>query len=140
MQIEYKYYWLYGAFDILSGESFYWEYNKMTKLNYQHFITDLSKKYPDSLNIILMDNSKTHDTEIEFDNIKFINTDPYSPDLNPAERVWHFIKDKLNWETFESISQLQEFVNQHIKQITNQQILSLTSFSYLIQACHALNI
>ena len=112
----------------------------MTKLNYQHFITNLSKKYPDSLNIILMDNSKTHDTEIEFDNIKFINTEPYSPELNPAERVWHFIKDKLNWETFESISQLQDFVNQHIKQITNQQILSLTSFSYLIQACHALSI
>lgn len=86
MQTKYEYYWLYGAFDVLSGESFYWEYNKMIKLNFSHFIGELSSNYPDSLNIVLMDNSKTHFIENVPLNVKFTNTESYSPELNPAER------------------------------------------------------
>jgi transposase len=37
------------------------------------------------------------------DNIKFINIEPYSPELNPAERVWQYIKDKLAWSVFKNL-------------------------------------
>lgn len=140
VQTEYKYYWLYGAFDVLSGESFYWEFNKMNKLNCQHFINKLSTAYADTLNIVLMDNSSTHLIDDLPDNIKIINTEPYCPELNPAERVWREFKDKISWMNFDSISKLQEYVNEIIKSLSNQKIISLIQYPYIIQACHALKL
>lgn len=140
MQTVYKYYWLYGAFDILSGESFYWEFNRMNKLNCQHFINKLSVTYPDTLNIILMDNSSTHFLDELPENIKIINTEPYCPELNPAERVWREFKDEISWENFDSITKLQEHLSNIIKEFTNQQIMSIVQYPYIIKACRELQL
>lgn len=140
MQTKYEYYWLYGAFDVLIGESFYCEYNRMNKINCQHFIDQLSLDYPDTINIILMDNSKTHFIDKFPDNIKFINNEPYSPELNPAESVWREFKDKMGWKIFEEIDKLKEHISKTINELTNEKIISLIQYPYIIEACHALNI
>lgn len=140
VQTKYQYYWLYGAFDVLSGESFYWEFNKMNKPNCAYFIDELSINYPDTINIILMDNSATHLLDNYPSNIKFINTEPYNPELNPAERVWRDFKDDISWENFETIPMLKEHISNKINSTSNLNIMSLTQYSYIMQAVNALNI
>jgi len=139
MQTKYEYYWLYGAFDVLSGESFYWEYNKMIKLNLSHYIEQLSLNYPDSLNIVLMDNSKTHFIDNVPKNVKFVYIEPYCPELNPAERVWREFKDSMAWNNFNTIPELQLHISKIIVSLSLENIMSLTQYSYIIDAFYKLN-
>lgn len=140
LQYEHKSLWLYGAFDVLTGESYYWEFRNITKTNFSMFINKLSNEYKDSINIVLMDNSKTHFIENYPDNIKFINIEAYSPELNPSERVWQYIKDKLAWKTFKDLEELYDYIKDKINEITNEKYKSLISYPYIIDTINSLNI
>lgn len=60
--------------------------------------------------VIIMDNASFHKSKeikelIESKNCKLIYQPPYSPDLNPIEHYWHFLKDlirkfRLNCDNF----------------------------------------
>ena len=110
----------------------------MNKDNFIHFIDDLSKFYPDSTNIVLMDNSATHFIESIPDNVKFIYTEPYNPELNPAERVWREFKDSMAWRNFTTIADLQLYISSVIELLNNFKIMSLTQYSYILDAYNAL--
>lgn len=49
------------------------------------------------------------------DNIKFIRIPPYSPELNPSEKIWAYIKQYYKNKVFDSLNDvklwLTEFVN-----------------------------
>lgn len=139
-QYEYKSFWLYGAFDVLSGENYFWEFNHLTKSNFSHFVKEVSNEYSDSVNIILLDNSKTHFLEHYPENIKFIYIEPYAPELNPAERVWQYLKDKLAWLVFENLEALYKYVSEKITQTAEDIYKSLISYPYIVDAIHELNI
>ena len=60
---------------------------------------------------------------------------PYSPELNPAEKVWQHVKAQLTLQHFSSIEQLQEQVSHIItKQLTIDRIISLTAFPHYLYA------
>jgi len=44
------------------------------------------------------------------DNILLIFQLPSSPELNLIERVWHYIKQELNWEIYDNLDTLKEKV------------------------------
>jgi transposase len=49
--------------------------------------------------VIQLDNGRFHYAKNLTipDNIVLLFQPPYSPDVNPIERVWQFMKDKLRW-------------------------------------------
>lgn len=65
----------------------------------------------------------------------------HSPELNPIERVWQFIKAQLKGEHFATLEQLRERLAQVMKQITPERIISLSSYDFILEAlfCAALN-
>ena len=64
-------------------------------------------------------------------NIMLIFLPPYSPELNPAEKVWWLLKREFVCQTFENMGQLQKHIDQSIKKlITIETIKSLCSFEY----------
>lgn len=46
--------------------------------------------------VVVMDRAGWHtlDTASEFDNITLIPLPPYSPELNPIEQVWHWLRQR----------------------------------------------
>ena len=58
----------------------------------------------------------------------------HSPELNPIERVWQFIKQQFKGEVFETLLQLRERLNQVLEQITPEQIISLSSYNFILEA------
>jgi transposase len=44
-------------------------------------------------------------------NIALCFIPPYSPELNPAEKVWGFIKKKITNKAFKTLTELQNFVD-----------------------------
>lgn len=60
------------------------------------YLKELSKEYKKYRNIIIMDKAAWHTTrELKlFDNVRLIFLPPYSPELNPAEHLWKYIRDQ----------------------------------------------
>jgi transposase len=58
----------------------------------------------------------------------------HSPELNPIERVWEYIKQELVGEVFTTLEQLRERLKQVLEKITSDQISSLSSYKFILEA------
>ncbi|MBD0303553.1 MAG: hypothetical protein ICV85_15700 [Tolypothrix sp. T3-bin4] len=56
----FKAFWLYGAVEPLTGESFFWQFSHVDTECYQQFLNEFAACNPDSLNIIQVDNGLFH--------------------------------------------------------------------------------
>ena len=56
----------------------------------------VSMAYPESLNLVVLDNGQCHQAKSLMipEKVVFIFLPPYSPELNPIERLWQNIKDE----------------------------------------------
>ncbi len=63
---------------------------------FQKFLDKRREKYPAPLNVIQLDNGKFHQSSrLNIpDNILLIFQPPYSPQLNPIEKIWSHIKQE----------------------------------------------
>jgi len=57
-----------------------------------------------------------------------------SPELNPIERFWQYIKEELSWKIYEKLEELKEEVRKILTKITPKTITSLTNWNYLQKA------
>jgi hypothetical protein len=93
---NFKAYYLYGAVAPQTGEIFWLEFSHLDGMCFQIFLDQLAEKYPTHLNVIQLDNGKFHHSSTLKipDNILLIFQPPYTPELNPIERIWSHIKQE----------------------------------------------
>lgn len=137
----FKAFWLYGAVEPATGESFFWQFSHVDTDCYQRFLTEFSKAYPDSLNILQIDNGRFHTSKhlIVPENIVLLFQPAYCPELNPSERLWSHLKAQLKWSSFKTLDQLQIKVAQLLDQLTPEVVASLTGYPFILDALSALN-
>lgn len=140
---RYEYYGVYAAVEPLTGESCWGELPPLDTACFQAFLEHFSAHYPHSLNVLVLDNAPAHTaTNLELpDNVLLLHLPPYSPELNPVERVWQHLKSKIDVfdpQVRSSLTALRDQVAQIIKQYSLQQLRSLTGYGYLLNAVNAL--
>ena len=59
---------------------------------------------------------------------------PHSPELNPIERLWQFLKKPLKNELFSSLQDLRNRVQQLFEQLTFEQVTSISSYNFILEA------
>lgn len=135
-QWKFQAFWLYGAVEPASGESFFWQFSHVDTDCYQLFLEQFSLRYAESLNILQIDNGLFHKAKrLRIpENIILLFQPPYSPELNPIERLWEHIKRDLKWELFSNLKQLQDKVDELIDALTPQQVASITGYSFILDA------
>jgi len=76
----------------------------------QLHLNEISTQLPENTHAaIIMDGAKWHDTPklIVPQNITLIKLPPYSPELNPAEKVWQYLKDNfLSHKIWDDVSDI----------------------------------
>ena len=72
------------------------------------------------------------------DNIMLLFIPPYSPELNPIERLWQDIKDEISCSLYETLDELKEAVAEVLRKYSHQDIASLTGYQYIVDAVNAL--
>lgn len=134
-------FWLYGAVEPATGQSFFLQFSHVDTTCYQRFLDEFSKAYSDSLNILQVDNGRFHTSKdlVVPDNVILLFQPPYCPELNPIERLWEYLKADLKWSTFKTLEQLQVKVDQLLAQLTPQTIASITGYSFILDALSALH-
>lgn len=81
--------YLFGAFSPINGASFLLELPFCNTDSFQLFLNEFSKQKPNELKVIVLYNGAFHKAsrpEIP-KNIILIFLPPYSPELNPAEKI-----------------------------------------------------
>ncbi len=133
-------YYVYGAVEPLTGESFFLEMPGLESECFQIFLNEFSERYSNRYNIILLDNGGIHKARrlVIADNVALLFLPPYSPELNPIERLWQDIKGRIGFWLYETLDELKERVAEILKQYTCSTIASLTGYSYFIEAVNAL--
>ena len=89
--------------------------------------------YGDKPIVYLIDNASWHKTKkvreyCEENNISLLFLPPYSPEYNPIERVWGFIKSKVKNTYFSTSKKFTKFVTdllQNINQTDKETLLNL---------------
>lgn len=100
-----------------------------------------STAYPNSLNILQVDNGRFHTSQdlVVPENIILLFQPPYCPELNPIERLWQYLKANLKWATFKTLDQLQTKVDQLLALLSPQVVASITGYAFILDALSALD-
>ena len=109
---------------------------------FQLFIDAFAQAFPDSLNILLLDNSGAHTTQgIQWpENVRYVWLPPYCPELNPIERVWRDVKDDIAWHQFTALNAQQTEVGNLLCAYDATVLQALTGYAYVVEAINALSL
>lgn len=132
----YKNYYVYGAVAPLSGKHFFTREARLNTDGFQNFLDGFSQQFPESFNVLVLDNGSFHKANrLDIpENVALLFLPPYSPELNPAERLWEDLKDALAFHLFESLAALKAEVESLLHEYTEEGLASLAGFDYLIEA------
>lgn len=101
-----------------------------------------SETYPDELHIIQLDNGGLHralNLNIP-ENIILLFQPPYSPQVNPIERLWEALKENFKWINYESVEELQKDITKYLNKLNAQTIAKITGWKFIIDALCVANI
>ncbi len=129
-------FYVYGAVEPATGESFFWEFSHLDSSCFQSFLNHFSQQFPDSLNILQLDNGSFHKSvTLNWpDNILPIFQPAHSPELNPIERLWQHFKQFLRWETCTNLEQLRQKLKEVLDLISPEAIASICGWDYITTA------
>lgn len=135
-QHKYKTFYLYGVVEPLTGEHVFFVFSHLDSLCFQAFIDLVAETFSETFNIFLLDRGTFHrakDLDIP-QNLYFIFQPAASPELNPIERVWQHIKDRLALKNFTSLDEMFNAMSFVLNGMTQDTFQSLAGFTYFTNA------
>lgn len=129
-------YWIYGVVEPLSGWYFTAEYECFDSEQFQAFLDALSLKLGKDIALIQLDQAKAHQAHSLHwpENLIPILQPAHSPQLNPIERLWQFLKAQLQGENFVNLNALKARIQQLLNELMPEQMASLTSYNFILEA------
>jgi hypothetical protein len=113
IQIEFAWQYLVLAVDVL-GCKLYWTWTD--RMNQTSLIPIFRKWMPDA---VIWDGASAHRGkamgEVGFERIFLL---PYSPELNPCERVFEWLRAKIEGEVYISLQHKHCVIEQHLRQLS----------------------
>jgi transposase len=125
--------YLFGAFSPINGEEYMIEMPNCNADNFQIFLNEFSQQNPLELKLIVLDNGAFHKAIklIIPTNIILIFLPPYSPELNPAEKIWAKFKRTFSNKLHKTLEELSEFIKNEAKTLNPETIKSTCRYSYI---------
>ena len=125
--------YLFGAFSPINGDSLQLILPGCNGDNFQIFLDNLSIQKPDEFKIMVLDNGAFHKAKKLSipENIALIFLPPYSPELNPAEKMWAKYKRQFSNLLFDSLDKLEAFMCGLVVNTTTAEICSICRYSYI---------
>ena len=129
-------FYLFGAVEPMTGDSFFLELPLLNSTMFQLWLDDFAQTFAASFNILVLDNGAFHTAKTLRwpSNVAAVPLPPYSPELNPIERLWRDLKDQLANPVYTSLDERSETVCRLIQHYSQATRKSLTGFAYFTQA------
>lgn len=128
--------WLFGAYSPFTGDHFELELSHCNSANFQVFLNEFSEENPNEFKIIILDNGAFHKSKtlVIPNNIALMFITPYSPELNPSEKIWWRLKRAFTGITHKSLKEISVFIEREVKKLTNEIVKKTCEFEYIVSA------
>jgi transposase len=125
--------YLFGAFSPINGDKFLLELPFCNSDAFQKYLNEFSAHNHNEFKIIVLDNGAFHKAKelIIPENIALIFLPPYSPELNPAEKIWAHLKRSFTNRLFTTLDELSAFIEMVTNELSENTIISTCHFSYI---------
>lgn len=129
-QHSFKNFYLYGAYSPVNGDGFTIEFPYCNTDCFEQYLQLLSLHKPTEFKILLVDNATFHKAKrLKIpENIALLFQPPYSPELNPAEMMWRYFKDRLGNMIHKTIEDLSLNLGELIRKVNAETIKSITGW------------
>ena len=133
-QQVFKSLYLFGAFSPFTGEHFELEMPQCNSDSFQIFLNEFSQQNTKEFKIILLDNGAFHKAErlIIPENIALLFIPPYSPELNPAEKIWWKMKRAFSGKLHKTLDKVSEFISNQVQILSEKTVKSTCAFDYIL--------
>jgi putative transposase len=130
---EYRY--AYGAVDPVDGEGFFLILPQSNTVCMNVFLAELSKKYVDDRIIMVCDKASWHRSKMLIipENITLIYLPPATPEMNPIEQIWTWIRRHgFRNEIFQTLEHVIDRLCDTICSLSNATIKSITARQWVM--------
>lgn len=113
--------YLFGALEVSSGESEFLFTDGVVKEFDRAFLEQIARQDPDSQHVVIGDGAGFHHREGSQNeeplpaNLKILTLPPYSPELNPVEKLWDIVKDGICTRCWETLAELEEKITSELR-------------------------
>jgi transposase len=127
---------LYGAVEPTTGARFFLELPWLNTATFQLWVDHFAQAFPDSFNVLVLDNGAFHKAKaLQWPaHVAPVFLPPYSPELNPIERLWRDLKDKLADRVTKTLTALSEAVGDILQRYSQVALQGLTGYAYFVEA------
>lgn len=134
IKLGFQNFYVYSAISSANGYNFSLLLPEVNSSNMNIYLERLAKSLKGKKVILVLDGAawhKSHALKVP-QNIELLYLPPYSPELNPVEKLWQFIKSKIIRNKFyNNIKELEAATCAFIKSIAQSDIISNCACSYL---------
>lgn len=133
-QQVFKSMYLFGAYSPITGAHFEYEFTECNGDSFQIFLDEFSKEDEQEFKIILLDNGAFHKAQrlIIPKNIELLFIPPYSPELNPSEKIWWKMKRAFTGKLHKTLDEVSGFITTEVNILTNEIVKSICGFDYIL--------
>lgn len=139
--VHHRYEWgyLYGALQVGGGGSEFFFSPQVNKSADVIFLEQISKRDPYAIHVVIGDGAGFHHKEgqdhvgILPENVRILTLPPYSPELNPVEKLWDVIKDGICTTVYPKLEDLETAITSELRKLWEdpKRVFSLIGEGYL---------
>jgi len=130
---EYRY--AYGAVEPLTGENFFLVLPYCNTICMNVFLEHLSAQYPDDYILLVADSATWHKSKalIMPHNIEMFYLPPYTPEMNPIEQVWAWLRiHGFRNEIFLTLEKVIDRLCETIRSLSVDTVKSITHRNWIL--------
>lgn len=128
-QREYKWTFLWQALCPADGAAVLMKSTHLCTLTFNYFLTAVSEKWPDCIVVLVLDGAAYHfsgGVEVPA-NVRLVKLPPYSPELNPVERMWLEMRRALKGTVFSTLEEAENAAIGKLDGMTEDEVKSLAA-------------
>jgi len=122
-----------GAVDPLTGDNFHMSVPFTTKESFSVSVRESAKAFPDDKIVLIHDGASWHNIVPPEKRVEPVKLPPYSPELNPIEHLWQWIRNNFTHNRFfDTVDELEQALINCLKSETDlrQAICSVCTMTY----------
>jgi transposase len=115
---RYQWGYVFGALQVDAGGAEFWYCPTANLEASQSFLHQLAAREPEATHVVLWDGAGFHPADGAPQvpaNVRLIALPPYSPELNPVEKLWDQLKDRLCNRPFASLRALEVVMSDFLR-------------------------
>jgi transposase len=133
VKLGFQNFYVYSAVNVIAGDDFSLIIPRVNTIYMNVFLDEMSKYLGEAQAILVMDCAGWHRSKdlIIPDNIAIMYLPPYSPELNPTERWWQYLKRyTIKNKVYNTLDDLEDAVCEFIRNCDKQILRQICSLNY----------